>query len=252
MAFSPLVSFPWSAGTVVRAVNVGIDLGQPRLRVGHAVLSSLRSGVMCELGSIHHGMQAIPVEWGMTDVTEHPDGPVGETGQGDRANGAGGDALRLAEIYSELRRIARREHRRNPQLTLNTTAVVHEAWLKLSDRDGEFKNREHFIGTAAMAMRQVLVDYARYRTAAKRDVGQEVRLFENEEIEGGTAAELLAIDQALEGLEALDPRLAQLVSLRFFAGLSLDEAANHLGISARTAARDWGKARAYLQTVLTP
>jgi RNA polymerase sigma factor (TIGR02999 family) len=156
----------------------------------------------------------------------------------------------FADVYAELRAIARRERRRNPQNTLNTTAIVHEAWLKLRDRGGVWNGREHYIGTAAMAMRQVLIDYARYRAARKRDAGKEERLFENAGAQGGTATELLAIDQALEGLETLDPRLANLVSLRFFAGLSLDEIARQLDISPRTAARDWNKARAYLQTVL--
>ena len=158
---------------------------------------------------------------------------------------------RFLDVYEELRQIARREHRRNPQNTLNTTAIVHEAWLKLRDRDAYWHNERHFVGTAALAMRQVLVDYARYRNASKRDAGKETRLFESEDQNGGTATELLAIEQAVEGLETLDPRLADLVSLRFFAGLPLDEVARHLEISPRTAARDWNKARAYLQTVLS-
>ncbi len=184
----------------------------------------------------------------MGDISDQNLPREADTGQ---FTALGVEDQRFAEAYAELRRIARREHRRNPQLTLNTTAIVHEAWLKLRDRQGQWENREHYIGTAAMAMRQVLVDYARYRTAAKRDVGKEVRLFENEEAAGGTSLELLQIDQALSSLETVDPRLAQLVALRFFAGLPLDEVAACLGISPRTAARDWNKARAYLQTVLS-
>lgn len=177
------------------------------------------------------------------------DGNRSRPSQGDSEGPAGREAEFLA-VYQELRAIARREHRRNPQDTLNTTAIVHEAWLKLRDRPEGWKNRRHFLGTAALAMRQVLVDYARYRAAGKRDSRREIPLFENAEAQGGTVAELLAIEQAMCSLEELDPRLAELVSLRFFAGLSLDDAANELEISPRTAARDWNKARAYLQAAL--
>lgn len=160
------------------------------------------------------------------------------------------DDAAFAEVYDELRAIARREHRRNPQHTLNTTAVIHEAWLKMRDRGGNWNNRDHYIGTAAMAMRQVLVDYARYRTAGKRDRERDVQLFETPDEKGTTAEELLSLDQALDDLARIDRRLANLVTLRFFAGLPLDEAADHLDISPRTAARDWKKARAWLQTTL--
>lgn len=156
----------------------------------------------------------------------------------------------FAEVYAELRAIARREYRRNPQPTLNTTAVIHEAWLKMRERGGDWNSREHYIGTAAMAMRQVLVDYARYRTAGKRDRDRDVQLFETPDDKGTTAEELLSLDQALDDLARIDRRLANLVTLRFFAGLPLDEAAEYLDISPRTAARDWKKARAWLQTTL--
>lgn len=157
----------------------------------------------------------------------------------------------FAEVYAELRSIARREYRRNPQPTLNTTAVIHEAWLKMRERGGDWNSRDHYIGTAAMAMRQVLVDYARYRTARKRDRDRDVQLFETRDEKGTTAEELLSLDQALDDLAGLDRRLADLVTLRFFAGLPLDEAADYLDISPRTAARDWKKARAWLQNALT-
>lgn len=156
----------------------------------------------------------------------------------------------FAELYSELRTIARRERRRNPSGTVNTTALVHEAWMKLSSRDQLWHNHQHYLATAAMAMRQILVDYARYRHAGKRTAPEpDLDLFSNKQA-SVTADEILAIDQALNRLEQVDGRLCRLVELRFFAGLSMAEAAGCLDISTRTAARDWNKARAYLQTEL--
>lgn len=160
------------------------------------------------------------------------------------------DDERFADVYAELREIARREHRRNPSATLNATALVHEVWLKLRDRDAGWNGREHFLSTAALAMRHVLVDYARYRAAERRDAAREVPLIDSVMAAPSTAERLLAVDSALDELAELDPRLARLVMLRFFGGLTIDEAARCLDTSPRTAARDWARARAYLKTVL--
>lgn len=160
------------------------------------------------------------------------------------------DDTAFVEIYTELRSIARRERARGPEATLNTTAIVHEAWLKLKGRRKRWNDRDHYVGTAALAMRQVVMDYARYRIAGKRDARKEVPIFENAEQEGAAAEELLAIDQALDQLEQVDARLAELVSLRYFAGLPLDQAAEVLDISIRTASREWAKARAFLRATL--
>ena len=181
----------------------------------------------------------------------------------------------FSEAYAELRRIARRERSQRPAHTLNTTAIVHEAWLKLQRRVTEFQSREHYIATAAIAMRQVLLDYARYRYADKRDSGRQRtlsdpvpagsdtqaddvkgavldrrRVLDSDPDQGATIAELLAIDQALNRLEALDPELARFVELRFFAGLTLDELAQLLGVTVRTATRTWTRARAVLKLLL--
>jgi RNA polymerase sigma factor (TIGR02999 family) len=162
------------------------------------------------------------------------------------------DADQVRRLYQELRLIARRERRRLPSATLNTTALVHEAWMRIRPEDRSFNNRAHFLGTAAIAMRQLVVDYARHRTALKRggDV-EHVELGDPAEIENATLTQILDIDRALEALRELDERLLRLVELRFFAGLSRDEAAEVLGISPRTAARDWARARALLQLMLT-
>jgi len=167
-----------------------------------------------------------------------------------RADETARDEARFADVYAELREIARREHRRNPAVTLNTTALVHEAWIKLRDRDAGWNDRDHFLAVAALAMRHVLVDYARYRTARRRNAASEVPLIESAIPAPSTADQLLAVDSALDELAELEPRLARLVMLRFFGGLSLEDAGRCLGISSRTAARDWNRARAYLKTAL--
>jgi RNA polymerase sigma-70 factor, ECF subfamily len=154
------------------------------------------------------------------------------------------------ELYLELRNLARRAISNHPYQTLNTTAIVHEAWLKLQSRDVEWNSREHFVGTAALAMRQILVDYARYRTADMRDHRKQVEIFEVDGGESATAEQMLALDQALTSLEKLDEKMTRLVMLRFFAGLGLDEAAACLEVSPRTASRLWTRARAFLKTNL--
>lgn len=155
-------------------------------------------------------------------------------------------------VYRELRNIARSVRRRNPQKTINTTSLVHEAWLRLNARHDPFNERSHYLCTAARAMRQVLVDYARYRGAARRNREEEVPL-----LDGGLADtsvqsvdEILALEQALDALERLDARCARLVMLRFYAGLSGREAAEVLGVSPRSAARDWTRAQAFLKSRL--
>lgn len=162
------------------------------------------------------------------------------------------DDQAFAELYRSLRAAARQVRARNPQRTLNTTALVNEAWLKLDASETDFRDRAHFIRTAALAMRQILVDYARYRGAVRRDRAVERPLVEDwvEDLMVAPHDEVLALDAALSELEAFDERAAGLVVLRFFGGLSMDEAAELLTISPRTAARDWIRARAFLKTRL--
>jgi len=164
------------------------------------------------------------------------------------------DERAFAELYRELRAAARQMRARNPQRTLNTTALVNEAWLKLNAAETGFQNRSHYLSTAALAMRQILVDYARYRGAARRDRDVELPLIETgiEDLTLGAHEDVLALDAALSDLEALDPQASHLVVLRFFGGLQVDEAAEVLEISERTAARAWIRARAFLKTRLAP
>lgn len=159
---------------------------------------------------------------------------------------------RFAEVYRELRAAARQMRAHNPQRTLNTTALVNEAWLKLDRAKSGFHNRAHFLRTAALAMRQILVDYARYRGAARRARDAELPLIDSGlcDLSAAIDHDTLALDAALTELESLDPQAAQLVILRFFGGLAVDEAAEVLEIAPRTAARAWIRARAFLKSRL--
>jgi len=169
---------------------------------------------------------------------------------GDRA---ASDEL-FASVYRELHRLAHAQLsvRGRPGDTLDTTALVHEAYLRLAQPAGlSADDRAHFFNLAARVMRHVVVDYARKRDAAKRS-GELVRIEvggPNEpaaETDARLTGDLLALDAALEHLEAESPRLARLVELRFFAGLGFAEIGEVLGYNERTAKRDWRKARAFL------
>ena len=153
----------------------------------------------------------------------------------------------LAQVYAELRQLARAKMaREQPGHTLQPTALVHEAWLRLGD--ARFENRAHFFSAAAEAMRRILIERARRKLAAKHGAGAEHMDVDDIEIAAPTQKddELLAVHEALATLATHDPRKAELVKLRYFAGLSIDEAAEVLGISAPTAKRDWTYARAWL------
>lgn len=162
------------------------------------------------------------------------------------------DAL-FPMVYDELRMAAHRQlRRRRAGHSLDTTALVHDAFLKLVDqKQADWKDRQHFMAVSATAMRHILVDYARRRAAQKRG-GDEQRVTFDEGIlqVQSKALEVLALDEALEALAKLNTRLSQLVELRFFAGMSVEEVAEHFGVSDRTVKRDWRKARAFLHQVL--
>lgn len=157
-------------------------------------------------------------------------------------------------VYETLKSLASRQLRRGrPGGTLDTTALVHDAYLRLVDQTRVVaQDRNHFFALAARAMRHILVDHARRRGAAKRGGGKPLReLEEDDAAVAARAAEVVLVDQALERLESLDPRLGKLVELRFFVGLSVEETAAVLGVSDRTVKRDWQKARAFLFRALS-
>jgi RNA polymerase sigma factor (TIGR02999 family) len=153
----------------------------------------------------------------------------------------------LPLVYDELRQLAaaRLRHER-PDHTLQPTALVHEAYLRLAGGAARpYADRGHFFRVAARAMRQVLVDHARARRTAKRDAAAAGRFVT--EPAGPGLDDLLAVDTALEKLASLDPRQARVIELRFFAGLGIEETATALGVSPATVKRDWLVARAWLQ-----
>ena len=174
-----------------------------------------------------------------------------------RAWGAG-DADASAElmplVYAELRRQARRALRREGEgRTLQATALVHEAWLRLDGQhDARWESRTQFLAVAAQMMRRVLVDHARTRRALKRGGGgTQVTLSEADHaVAASDDVDVLALDDALARLATMDPRKARLVELRYFAGLTIPEAAETLGISLATVGREWAVARMWLRREL--
>ncbi|MBI4910088.1 MAG: sigma-70 family RNA polymerase sigma factor [Acidobacteria bacterium] len=159
----------------------------------------------------------------------------------------------LLEVYSELRRLARLYLRGAANgATLQPTALVHEAYLHLSGNQ-QFANRTHFLGVAAVAMRQVLARHRRDRSAIKRG-GLTLRVSLGEEVEQADASvqDFDDLERALDRLEAEAPELSRIVELRFFGGLSVEESAEFLGISPATVKRRWFMARAWLQREMEP
>jgi RNA polymerase sigma factor (TIGR02999 family) len=152
-------------------------------------------------------------------------------------------------VYEELRRVAHRALRgERTGHTLGTTGLVHEAYMRLADQTRlEYRDRAHFYGIAARAMRHILVDYARRHRAAKRGGAKPVIVLDEalHSVEDRAEA-LVALDEALSDLERLDPRLGQVVQCRFFGGLTEEETGEVLGVTARTVRRDWLKAKGWL------
>lgn len=166
----------------------------------------------------------------------------------EHGDGKAADEL-LPQVYHELRRIAARKMAHEaPGHTLQPTALVHEAWLHLGgDAQPNWKNRAHFFGAAAEAMRRILVDRAREKRALKR--GGDLKRVDLDGIELASPMpddELLALDEALNRLATVDTRAAEMVKLCFFVGLTQEQAAQELGVSLATAERVWGFARAWL------
>jgi RNA polymerase sigma factor (TIGR02999 family) len=168
--------------------------------------------------------------------------------QGD----AGSREQLFALLYDELHRLAERELRRNAHLTMSPTTLLHETYLNLSGRQsGVFPDRARFLAYASRAMRGLLIDYLRNRRAQKRGGAFEITSLPTDlPAEPGSDGDLEGIGEALDALGAVEPRLAQVVDFKFFCGFSFAEIAQLLGISERTAQRDWDKARILLQHYL--
>jgi len=159
----------------------------------------------------------------------------------------------VPRAYDELRNLAHRYLRnQRPGHTLQSTALVHEAYLRLADQHNlHFENERQFFALAALIMRQILVDYARSRSAAKRDGGLRLTINDSLSLLDGKSLELVALDDALSALAKLDLQQSRIVELRFFGGLSIEETADVLEISPATVKRHWSTARAFLHREMT-
>ena len=156
----------------------------------------------------------------------------------------------MSVVYQELHRLAHHYMKReSPGHTLQTSALVNEAFVRLVDQKNvQWQNRAHFFGIAAQMMRRILVDYARGRNYAKRGGGaQQISLNEGLIVSEERSAEVVGVHEALEQLAEFDPRKSQIVELRFFGGLSIEETAGVLGVSPGTVMRDWTLAKAWLR-----
>jgi RNA polymerase sigma-70 factor (ECF subfamily) len=169
-----------------------------------------------------------------------------------------GDSTALARltplVYAELRRLADYYLRKEAAgHTLQPTALVHEAYLRLVDQSlPDWKGHSHFFGVAAQLMRQILVDHARHRGAMKRDGGRKVMLTENMAIGHGHSVDIIALDNALDELGRIDPRKTNIVELRFFAGLTVEETAQALDVSVATVHRELKMAETWMYRRLNP
>lgn len=154
----------------------------------------------------------------------------------------------LPLVYDELRRLARYHLRQQrPNHTLQTTALVHEAYLRLAgEKSFHVENRAHFLGIAAQLMRWILVDYERNRRAAKRGAGVTRITLDQSIASPRSEVDLLALDEALDKLTKLDSQQGQIIELRYFGGLSIADTSDFMGISAATVKRSWASARAWL------
>ncbi len=192
-------------------------------------------------------MAELPEQAGAADPTSSATLLLEKLSDGDSS---AADAL-LPLVYEQLRSLASAFFRNQPAShTLQPTAIVHEAYLKLIRGDGEWRGREHFCAVAATAMRQILIDHARAKRTAKRDAERVQPTFESLATPSGSAIDLVVLDDALTRLAALDARLARIVELRFFGGYTMEEVARHLNVTRRTAQRDWRWVRAWLNREL--
>ncbi len=197
-------------------------------------------------------MTATAGQDGWREVTQHRDITrlIAAANEGD---GEAADRL-FTVVYDELRIIARSHRRRwHGDETIGTTVLIHEAYLKLADYDGDYASRTHFYATASRAMRQILMNYAERRNAAKRS-GEQIPV-DVEDLpfaDADTIEDLLALGEVLERLEAEDPRRCRIVECRVFGGMSIGETAEALGISPATVKRDWALVSAWLYREIRP
>jgi RNA polymerase sigma factor (TIGR02999 family) len=181
-------------------------------------------------------------------VPELPSQPVSELLARWRAGDEESLRSLVPLVYKELHRLAHYQLRKEHQgHTLQSTALVHEAYLRLAKQEPMlFQNRAHFFAVCAQLMRQILIQYARQQKAAKRHGGARLTLYDTISLTARRSVDLIALDDALDGLAKLDAQQSQIVELRFFAGLSIEETADVLSISPSTVKRHWTTARVWL------
>ena len=206
--------------------------GNARARCNRGLLNH---GCFCKSASL---VDQLTAQLNRMDTTSH------EQGGGSRVPAD----LLLPLVYEELRNLAARKMAREaPGQTLQATALVHEAWMRIGGEEQSWENRAHFYGAAAEAMRRILIDAARRKQTRKHGGDLERIDLDDIEIEAPVPGDkLLELHEALDLLAEHDPRKAQLVKLRYFAGLTIEESAKLLGISTPTAKRDWSYSRAWM------
>jgi RNA polymerase sigma factor (TIGR02999 family) len=185
-------------------------------------------------------------------MTERENGEIASLLAAVEAGESGAVEQLVESVYPELKRLAhfqlmgeRAGH------TLNTTAIVHEAFMRLCSGDSSWRDRGHFLRAAATVMRHVLIDYARKRHAEKRGDGIAPITLHDDRISSADDSEaVLALDEAVRKIASADPRLEQIIECRYFAGLSVDDTAQALGLAVRTVERDIKRAKAYLMTAM--
>jgi RNA polymerase sigma factor (TIGR02999 family) len=157
-------------------------------------------------------------------------------------------------VYPELKRLAHFQMAHESQgHTLNTTAIVHEAFVRMASGEGKWQNRKHFLRAASTIMRHLLVDHARRKRAEKRGAGEVPLSLDEERVGGGDdSLAVLALDNALRKIAEIDPRLEKIIECRYFAGLTVQETAEALDMAVRTVERDWQRAKGYLLEMMEP
>jgi RNA polymerase sigma-70 factor (ECF subfamily) len=208
----------------------------------------------CELTSLGPytrllGKWEVPIVTGGVRVPESWPQPVSALLSQWRAGDPEALQALIPLVYQELRRIAQHHLRQErPDHTLQSTALVHEAYLRLMKQGpAEIGNRSHFLAIASQLMRQILVDHARGHRAAKRGGGVKLELNDAISAQKTQSVDLIALDDALNELAELDPQQSRIVELRFFGGLSIEETAEFVGVSPTTVKREWATARAWLR-----
>lgn len=190
----------------------------------------------------------------MSDGATDDVGPIARLLEAVDRDEPGALGALVEAVYPELKRLAHFQLAREGQgHTLNTTAIVHEAFVRMASGDGKWNNRKHFLRAASTVMRHLLVDHARRKSAEKRGAGNAPLVLDEDRVSTGDDSQaVLALDNALRDIADIDPRLEKIIECRYFAGLSVRETAEALDMAVRTVERDWQRAKGYLISAMDP